>query len=129
MKDYTETTELNKTQDKEYEIPCPTCLVETVHKVLVSADVEGFHFDAGVRYWDNFQIVQCQGCRMISFRKNGRNTEDTIRVRLPNGSYDELLNDNEELYPSRIAGRGELKQKRLLPHQVLMVYDETHSAL
>ena len=128
-RDYDESLELNKTKDKVYQIPCARCLTDTRHKVLLSADVSGNWLPGDVSYWDEYQIVQCQGCEAISFRKNSMNTEDIDHVELTDGSFDTVLEDHVEVYPSRIAGRTKVKRHLLLPPQVGEVYGETHSAL
>lgn len=128
-KDWDESLELNKTKDKFYLIPCARCLIETRHRVLLSADISGRLLPEDYRYWDEYQIVQCQGCEAISFRKNSTNTEDVDHFELPDGSFDTELEDHVEVYPSRIAGRSKVKRHWLLPTQVGKIYAETHSAL
>ena len=128
-KDTTEKIEINKSQNKEYLIPCSQCHVETSHKVLLSADVKGCFLPADIDYWEQHQIVQCLGCKSISFRKNTGNSEDYSHIQEPDGSYDMIYNEQEEIYPSRIAGRGIINKSWLLPPSVLKIYNETHSAL
>jgi hypothetical protein len=125
--DEVEELALNKSAGKEYRIPCTRCLNQTKHKVLLSADVDGQVL--GFLYWEQHQIIQCEGCGAISFRKNTTNTEDFTMVQLPNGEYDEILDDHEEIFPSRIPGRTHVKRSWLLPSTVKGIYDETHSAL
>jgi hypothetical protein len=127
--EYKESLEFNKTKDKVYLIPCSRCLIETHHKVLSSADVSGKLLPENYLYWEEYQIVQCQGCDAISFRKNSKNSEDLDYFELADGSVDSTLVDHIEIYPSRIAGRSKVKRYWLLPAQVEKVYDETHSAL
>jgi len=118
-------TTVNKTKDKEYELPCVRCDGKTWHKALVSVDADGNEPSWGYQYSENYQVVQCQGCRSLSFRKNEINTEDTI-------DDDEgriVCVDHEELFPSRVAGRPKLRQAEHLPYSVRSIYDETHHAL
>ncbi|MFA6145944.1 MAG: DUF4145 domain-containing protein [Patescibacteria group bacterium] len=111
--------EFNKSKDKEYKLPCANCDNETYHKVLWSVDEsEG---DENIDIFSEFQIILCQGCKNISFRSNWQSTDDLL-------DYD-VLTDHEELYPSRLAGRKELKDIRYLPYKICTIYQETHSAL
>lgn len=117
---------LNKTQNKEYRLPCGQCLGETRHKVLESVDVKGDDPGWDYQYVDNYQIVQCQGCDSLSFRKCHSDSEDFV--------YDEeeqttLYVEKVDLYPSRVAGRHQLRQAHFLPPSVSPIYDETHGAL
>jgi hypothetical protein len=125
-----ETIELNKSQNNEYLIPCIHCHVETSHKVILSIDVNGIYHPHDIQYWEQHQIVQCQGCKSISFRKNFGNSEEGDYIEDPeDGSYEEVYPDHEEIYPSRIAGRGIINKTWYLPPSVLEIYNETHSAL
>lgn len=112
--------EFNKSKDKEYKLPCANCDNKTYHKVLLSVSTSEC-YDESNQYFYEFQIIICQECKEISFRLNWQDTGDR---------YDFAgLADHEELYPSRIAGRKELKDKYLLPSEIYKIYKETHSAL
>ncbi len=117
----------NKTQNEEYKIACSECVGITRHKVLQSIDISG-HDDYGswdYFFYDNFQIIQCQGCDFVSFRKCHTDSEDQ--------GYDdngEPFNlEGVEIYPSRIAGRRKLNDFYFLPRNIQQIYNETHSAL
>lgn len=119
--------ELNRTQGEELWLLCPSCNKETVHKVLVSAEVDE-RFDDGDEWfanWDVYQIVQCQGCQTTSFRRTHTNSEyvpaDLNETEVPIAYV--------ELYPQRAGGRCELPGSYLLPRQVSGIYRETLAAL
>src|SRR5947209_9923131 len=117
-----ETITSNETQNKEYRLPCAKCLGETRHKVLQSVDISGEAWSGDYHYGDNYQIVQCQGCDSVSFRKCHSDSEDYF--------YDEDEEDLHyvetiELYPSRVAGRNKLRQVHFLPPAVSRIYGET----
>ena len=116
--------ELNKSKDKKYKLPCENCDNKTYHKVLLSVDESEYCEEAGAYYFDEFQIVVCQGCKKISFRSNWQSTDDFCGP-----INDPQLTDHEELYPSRIAGRKELKDRYCLPSEIYKIYKETHSTL
>lgn len=122
----TEETLVNKTQNEERRLPCGRCNVKTRHKVLQSVDVEGEDPDWPYNFTDNYQIVQCQGCDEISFRKCHMNSEDVFFDEDEGVGYPIL---KEELYPSRVVGRPKLRQGHFLPSAVSRIYDETHAAL
>lgn len=118
--------EMNKSQNQECRLPCGNCLVATRHKVLQSVDVSGDAWGGEYLWTDLYQIVQCQGCDMISFKKEHSNSEDF--------EYDEETGETYhpkkiDIYPSRVAGRHKLRQSHFLPLEVSRIYNETHSAL
>ena len=120
--------QINNSQNHEAEISCLKCSGRTFHKALVSVDESGSEgygkhsFD-----WHNaHQIVQCLGCKAISYRIVSTNSEECY--------YDE--NDDqhhfetEKLYPPRLEGRTGLGNESVyLPHGVKQIYDETITAL
>ncbi len=106
----------NRSRGKEYWLPCPKCNNTTSHIVLSSVDLSG---DTEIlKYWEEYQVVECNGCKTLSFRKNWQTTED---VSMDKEGNEELI-DHVELYPPRIAGRPALKDTHLLPYQVRGVY-------
>jgi len=112
------TQEINRTLGEEAEVPCSKCDGKTYHKVLLSIDEEGeddegaFYF----RWYSHHQIIQCQGCKTISFRRTSATSED--------------LEEFEDLYPSRVEGRKGLKDEvHFLPSRVRRIYTETLQAL
>ena len=116
--------ELNKSKDKEYKLPCVNCDNETYHKVLFSVEEAEFYEGPDIHYFYEDQIIMCQGCKKISFRSNWQSSVDV---------YDSMdgieLIDHEDLYPSRIAGRKELKDCHHLPSEIYTIYKEIYSAL
>jgi hypothetical protein len=119
--------DLNQNQGEEHWLLCPSCNKETLHKVLVSAEIDE-RFDDGDELfinWDSYQIVQCQGCQTASFRRTHQDSEDIPAD--PNETQIPIA--FIELYPKRIAGRRELPNSYLLPRQVSEIYRETLTAL
>jgi Domain of unknown function (DUF4145) len=120
---------INKTQGEEHALPCIKCTGKTTHKVLASVDVRG---DEGDGYhlfsWatDN-QIVQCLGCKAVSFRKASTNSEDYSSTD-HDGNCESIV--GQSLYPSRVEGiKGLGDDTFYLPANVRRIYDETHMAL
>jgi Domain of unknown function (DUF4145) len=121
-----ENIEFNRTKDEEYWLPCGKCNGKTCHNVVVSVDVSGGDPSGYYDYNETYQVVQCQGCKMHSFRKNEINSEDCVE---DEESGETVYLNHEELYPSRVAGRHKLSQAHFLPHAVARIYNETHAAL
>jgi hypothetical protein len=124
----TKKVELNKSQDVELEVPCMTCSGKTTHKVLVSVDVRGEETDGAwsMQWCDDYQIIECGGCKAKSFRNVSSNSEDYYPISETEYEHHEL----ELLYPSRIEGRKTLEsEEHYLPAKVRGIYKETLGAL
>jgi hypothetical protein len=108
-----ETVELNQMQDRIESVSCQNCKNKTDHKVLVSADVTQ---ELDMEYWGtSYQVIQCLGCKRISFRVNRQDTA------LCQPSY-------EKIYPSP-EKRSSIKDIDLLPKNVKIIYKETIKAI
>ena len=120
---------INNTQGEEHLLPCAKCTGKTAHKVLVSVDVRGDEGDDRFTFsWSiAYQIVQCLGCKAVSFRKASSNSEDYG----PIGDGGEVgYAVSETLYPSRIEGiKGLGDDTCYLPSNVQRIYSETLIAL
>ncbi|MFA6597110.1 MAG: DUF4145 domain-containing protein [Ignavibacteriaceae bacterium] len=114
----------NDTKDKEYCLACSDCTGQTNHKVLTSIETVSDDHE-GIQYWEMFEIVQCQGCKTISFRQNNQCSEDYVFDR--EGEME--LENHVQLFPGRVAGRHKLKNCGYLDDPIEKIYDETHSAL
>ncbi len=97
------TQHMNKTQGTEHVLPRLKCAGKTAHKALVPVDIRGDDGSTDRDYpWSvDHQIVQCLGCKTISFRQASSNSEDIEPV--GPGEFEYFV--NESLFPSRIAGR------------------------
>lgn len=106
-------------------IPCSRCATRTHHALLHR--VETTDADEYYEVWvnDEFQLVQCNGCKSISFRHLHVCSEDMYCNRDGELEYDV----SQELYPRRAIGRQGLKDVYLLPASVRRIYAETHQAL
>lgn len=118
----------DSTAGKEHEISCSKCNGKTSHKVAASYDLRG-EFDDGqhsTQWAVDHQIIQCLGCKSISFRMASSNSEDLSYI---NDSDFEYVVD-ETIYPSRVDGvRGLGDDTHYLPPKVKRIYDETLKAL
>lgn len=119
---------LNSTQGEEYDLSCIRCSGKTAHKVLVSMDVRGSEgdYDYSFDWSTDYQVVQCLGCKTISFREASTNSEDYYQI--GHNEYEYAITEN--LYPSRIDGvKGLGDETHYLPLSVRRIYDETLHAL
>lgn len=119
---------LNKSQNNELELPCTKCLGKTAHKVLTSVDIRGEETDGSwlIQWCDDYQIVECAGCKSKSFRNVSSNSEDYCQISETEYDHQEL----ELLYPSRIEARKTLEnEQHYLPNKVRSIYKETITAL
>ncbi|MDO9108921.1 MAG: DUF4145 domain-containing protein [Coriobacteriia bacterium] len=74
---------------------------------------------------DEHQIVECNGCKTVSFRHLHVNSEDISISRQGDLEHD----ITEQLYPRRAVGRRSLGDVYLLPASVRRIYQETQQAL
>ncbi len=119
---------LNKTQNVEVELPCLKCAGKTIHKASVTVDTYGSGYSyvtIGFDWSIHHQIVQCLGCKSLSFRIASPNAMDHYQ------GVDEIVYGvSERLYPPRIEGQKGLgRDTTYLPAKVRPIYDETLIAL
>lgn len=122
--------EQNKTQGEEIKIPCSECSGKTYHTVLLSVDktCESYHasIDESFTQSTHHQIVQCRGCKTISFRHVIINLDLLEQI----GPDEWEPTVYEDIYPSRIEGRKGIRAGfHYLPGNVRRIYKETLQAL
>jgi hypothetical protein len=121
--------ELNKKANTNVDVECRECKRKTKHLILASADIAGSErLSWGYEmYWGvSNQIVQCQGCATISFRRVSSDSESPpIQVGPEEYEHDELI----ELFPNPNEGRRALSDSHILPSKVKRVYEETIKSL
>jgi nucleoside-triphosphatase THEP1 len=120
---------INKTIYQEYIVSCIKCIGKTTHKVVASLDLFGEENEDDFSYqWESkYQIIQCQGCKSISFRISESNSED-IYTNECNETENMIF---ETLYPSRIEGRKCIVNDEIhyLPLKIQTIYNEILKAL
>lgn len=109
----------NKTKSDRFSVPCVKCKGATKHQVLASIDVEGEEHEQGfwVSWVDHYQIVQCSGCELISFRHTSWCSED----------IDFLTGEpevTERLYPKRRLNNLPKKSYDNVPFNLQRIYSE-----
>lgn len=120
---------LNEKQDQEIDLPCSVCSGKTWHKIIVSADLHGSEGNEqwSVDWLERNQVVQCQGCRTMSFRRESSNSEDWDQID-DHGTI--AYNKIVALFPPRLDANPTLaRDSYALPFEVKRVYDETVLAI
>jgi len=119
----------NSTLNEEHQVSCIKCSGKTTHKVVASYDLRGDYDDGhySMQWATDHQVIQCLGCKTVSYRKASSNSEDWIQ-RSHDGEGEYVI--DETLYPSRIDGiKGLEDDTHYLPTNVRRIYDETLQAL
>jgi hypothetical protein len=101
---------------------CQTCGTETAHVHIAGVSSEDCSPDGDVHVWDTYAVMQCRGCKTVSFMHTFGNSED----------YDPetgQTTDSLLLYPSRIQGRPVLRDVWSLPTQIKQIYEETRKSI
>lgn len=119
-------SEVRSPPDEEYQLLCRSCGVASFHKALsvirVTEDIE----EVGIVYWSDYMIVQCLGCRQISYYSEFRNSEDSWFNPETEQHEPDL---RTEVYPPRVACATGVPDSGLLPLRIQEIYKETLTAL
>jgi len=121
-------TNYDETKGNEIRTLCLQCDKKTYHVILKSVDEHGREKYTDWNFnWDtHFQIIQCQGCKTVSFRKASLNSEEMVQV----GENELEPEIHEQLFPPRLEGRkGIAKNVLRIPKSVRCIYKETNTAL
>lgn len=112
-------------EDSKKEIACAgKCSAETQHSVL--ADVIDEDTSGPIDFYRHYQVIQCDGCQTISFRKSAYCSEDYYQI----GEHEYELDERVDLFPARVANsRGLGDDTGYLPDPIDRLYEETRSAL
>jgi len=118
----------DKTKGQEIRTLCSECDRKTFHIILKSIDETGSETYPDWSFqWDtHFQIIQCQGCKTVSFRKVDLNSEDIVQV-----GEDEFESEiHEQKFPPHLEGRkGICKGIIKIPRNVRLIYKETNKSI
>lgn len=119
----------DKNLNKKLDVTCGTCKRSTKHLILTDIELSGTENMGDDYYeWHNeYQIIQCQGCETVSFRKTHTNSEDYS----PDGPGPEDWTNTlyVDIYPNPEEGRRTIQDDHLLPSSLQRIYKETLKAL
>ena len=119
---------VNHAVGKEFDVQCQHCVGSTAHRVLADAKKSGS--DCHMSWETDYQILQCMGCRVMSFRSAASNSEDFHHYYDEDGDEQVEYALDEKLYPPRIAGFVALRDDVwVLPDKLRRIYQETTHAL
>lgn len=120
-------------KEKIIYLHCATCekedqsteILQSIKKIEQFGSRDESYFD----YFERNQILKCNGCETIYFRKVEWNSEDIDCEHLANGQVVHDFNTIETIYPAVKKGRKPIKDFYLLPQQLQKIYNETSVAL
>ena len=123
------TINVNKNTGSKVKVTCRACKISTNHQILTDVDLDGCEKmgQHDTYDWHNeYQIIQCQGCETVSFRKTHTNSEDYDFDTTENWSVQSVTVD---VYPNPESGRVPIDDSRLLPFNLNRIYVETLRSL
>jgi hypothetical protein len=111
--------QIYKNANKKIDVSCGACKRSTKHLILCAVELSGKE-DKGenelFRWFNHYQIIQCQGCETISFRKTHSNSEDFDLYKI-------------DIYPHPEEGRKSIADDHMLPLNLQRIYNETLQGL
>jgi ribosomal protein L37E len=111
--------------DPQIWIVCPRCGKETYHTVRAHYERSGFIDGPDIGWTEKHQIVQCDGCGEVSYRKATSNSEDFVYNQF-SGELEHL--EKENLFPKRSEGRISLAHDFEVPQGVRDLHREVVTA-
>jgi hypothetical protein len=117
----------NRDEGSRYEVECLKCATRTTHHVMASVAINISDENPDFEYHANetFQVIQCLGCRSLSFRHECSDSEHMVQDQEGNECEAAV---KETVYPPR-SPKSEVRDARFLPNDILRVYRETLTAL
>lgn len=118
-------------EDVYVHAPCGYCKNVTRAKVLARVDLDGREFSGTelVFGWDDtMEVIQCQGCEELMFKKSHVNSEDMYHTHGEDG-YEGHYVTTEEYFPNPEQDRVAVQDDHLLPVGLRRIYLETVKAL
>jgi hypothetical protein len=115
---------LREPADPEILTECSKCSGTTAHLALATVSVHGSEGDSNYSFdWQvDHQLIQCLGCKSITYRTVSSNSEDYGDDEDGSTYYRET----EKLYPPRVANaRGLGDEAAFLPQKIRQIYEET----
>lgn len=117
--------EKDKKVSEKIDVTCGECKRSTKHIVLSDIYLRGSDPINDYDWINEYQIIQCQGCETISFRKTHENSEDFYQTGPAEMEYSIYV----DIYPNPEEGRGSVEDAHLLPPNLKRIYDETLKSL
>jgi hypothetical protein len=126
----TEEVHVNKRQGHKIKCACRVCRRTTKQVILAEVTEYGsvkprLNDPYEIDWMSEYQILQCQGCEALSFRR-ANSSSDYPPVEIEPGQWEDGV--QEDIYPSPM-GRIPVSDAMLLPEKVERIYEETLYAL
>ncbi|KTC28020.1 hypothetical protein AO239_12165 [Pseudomonas sp. ICMP 19500] len=118
------TIERNSARNQIVKVICETCKILQKHIVVTS--LEEVVSEEGFESLTSYQIVQCQNCEGVSFR---RDYTDSDCYYHDDETGEVEVYHTDDIYPNRTAGRFKIKGEYHLPFTVRVAYGELILAL
>jgi hypothetical protein len=121
----------NTKANNTVKIRCISCKQKTNHTII--SNYEETQVDEEFNYWIiDYQIVKCNGCNDISFRKISSDPNQCIPIYYGDNEVDYEPIEYEDLYPPRHIDRDPLKDNDLFqytPEKIADIYTETNKSI
>jgi transcription elongation factor Elf1 len=114
-------------------LTCPTCGKEGQSIEILSSIKKEGQEDCGngnfVDWGERYQVVKCNGCETVFFRRTQWNSEDVDYYYGANGETVMTYNVTETLFPEAKVERRLIRDFYLLPERLQNIYNETALAI
>lgn len=98
----------------------------TSHRIMTQVSAIDETPDGQITVWDWYEVIQCQGCHIVSFCHSSQHSE---AYDFDPKTGEQTLVVTRQLFPSRVAGRPLIRGAHYVPHGVYRIYKEAHGAL
>ncbi|WP_230674816.1 DUF4145 domain-containing protein [Vibrio cholerae] len=127
-------SEISKDQKvgQKLDSSCGVCKRSTKHLVLSDIHTQGFEDHGqygGMSWYDEYQIIQCQGCESIVFRSTHENSEEYDYGYTHDGQECVIPIQTIDVYPNPEEGRQPINDYFVIPQKLHAIYRETISSL
>lgn len=110
-------TKKDSREKESVSVTCRECKRPTKHLILSDITYSN-HENINYQWIDEYQIIECQGCETISFRKTHENSEDQRYT--SDGDIEYTL--YTDIYPNPEEGRQIIGDVNILPAKVQGIY-------
>lgn len=115
---------INPPTDREISTPCQRCTGDTAHRIVTSTTKSDGH--EGIYWSTEYQIIQCMGCKTVSFRSSATCSEEYFF----DYNEDQQFSETVSLFPPRLSGfHGLGDDVWVLPEKLRLIYMETSQSM
>ncbi len=114
----------NQQVGNEIRVTCRTCNGQKDHKILAGFTLIGNDSMGHCIWEDEYQIIQCQGCKIPAFRKT-HSGDDTIEHFQTSSGFEQIYHKDIKIYPDPDVRHESLKDEYMLSKNLRSIYAET----